>query len=530
MIMEVGLRASVFSRRTVWLGLLCMIAGLAAQSASELLRQQPPQESPPEASPSATEDAPEAEAGATPEAQPLIEVTTEPEAEVQAPSGPVSVYVIPIQGAISKPNQFIYRRGAKAAITENIDVLVLDIDTPGGRGDVMFDLMEGLQEFRGTTIAYVNNEALSAGAFISFAADEIWYAPTGIIGAAEVVQGTGEDIPQAMKRKLQSYINAKIRAIANEHPHKADVMRAMTDESFVLERDGKVLKEAGELLSLTADEALTPYGEPPVALFGAGIADSVEALLEQRYGAGNTARTDFTISWSEELAKFMDSIAPILLGIGVLALFLEFQTPGFGVFGISGITLLGIVFLSNYVAGLAGQEAILLFLLGLVLVAVELFLFPGVALFMITGLLLVLGSLIWSMADLWPTSDGGIVWKPEVFLKPFLELSLGFIVAAVGMVLVGRFLPQRWVQRRIGLQTVAASPSATLASGGPSHAQLPDVGSQGVVVAPLRPVGVVEVNGTRFDAVADWGTLDNGQSIQVVGTRNFALRVAPLER
>ncbi len=439
---------------------------------------------------------------------------------------PVTVFVIPIKDVISRPNQFILRRGLKEAIDQGIDAVVLDIDTPGGFGNVMLDIMERTADFRGLTIAFVNPEAISAGAFISFAADEIWYVPRGVIGAAEAVAAGGQEIPDGVRRKFESYVQAKMRAIADEHPYKADVMRAMMDPTFELVIDGEVLSPEGSLLTLTAAEALREFGDPPTPLFGEGIADSVEDLLNQRFGEGQWEKRAFEVTWSEELAKFMDSIAPILIGIGFLALFIEFKTPGFGVFGAIGIALIVIVFLSNYVAGLAGNEVLIFFFLGVALVVIEIFLFPGTFVALSLGLALIVGSILWSMADLWPTGDGGVRIEPEAFVDPMITFSLSLIITSVGIAVLWKFLPESWVLKRIALQTASAQANPVTAGGGTSaSSRLPDVGEEGVVVTPLRPNGTVEFNGEQFEAGSEFGTLDKGERVIVTGYRNFYLLV-----
>ena len=122
-----------------------------------------------------------------------------------------------------------------------------------------------------------------------------------------------------------------------------------------------MIKPEGELLTLTASEAARNFGEPPQPLLSAGTYESVGALLDARFGSEKYEIKDFHLSYSEVLAKWMNTFAPALLGIGLLALFLEFKTPGFGFFGIGGIVLLGIFFISQYIAGLAGNEVIFFF-------------------------------------------------------------------------------------------------------------------------------------------------------------------------
>lgn len=447
-------------------------------------------------------------------------------AEPAAARRPKQVYVIPIHDAISRPNQFIFRRGVKEAIANNIDAIVLDINTPGGAGNVMLDIMERAADFQGDTIAFVNREAISAGAFIAFAADQIWYHPRGVIGAAEPVAAGGQDLPEGIRRKFDSYVQARMRALADEHPHKALVLRAMMDPTFELVLDGEVLSPEGSILSLTATEAMRKFGDPPTPLFGEGIATDVEDLLNQLYGEGNWELRTFEVTWSEELAKFMDRIAPLLIGIGFIALFVEFKTPGFGVFGFLGVTMLVIVFLSNYVAGLAGYEVLIFFFLGILLIAIELFVFPGTFVALIAGLALVIGSILWSMADLWPAPGGGVIFDPQAFVQPMVRFSFSLIFTVSGIAILWKILPESVLLKRVALQTALAKANPVTAGGGRSGTDhLPDVGQVGSVITPLRPSGTVEINGDRFEAACSLGMIERGEEIMVTGYRNFHLLV-----
>jgi membrane-bound serine protease (ClpP class) len=388
--------------------------------------------------------------------------------------------------------------------------------------------MENLADFQGDTIAFVNDEAISAGAFISFAADQIWYKPGSLIGAAEVVAGDGSDIPESLKRKLDSYFQGKIRSIGDDHPHRADVMRAMTDPKFVFERDGKVLKDEGELLTLTAEEALETYGRPPLALFGDGIADSVEDVLDQRYGADVYSITQFEISWAEEIAKFIESVAPILLTIATFALILEFNTPGFGVFGISAIALFTVIFGGQYVSGLTGYEPMILFFVAVILIALEIFLLPGTLILAFTGFALLLGSLVWALGDVWPSQVDplGITVNPDSIWNA-LGIVTGAIFVAFGLVAaIWRFLPKLPFYSTLILTEGAASEVLVTSQGADeAHSRLPDLGSEGMAVFPLHPVGKVEIGGDRYEATVAVGTIDRGERIVVVGYRNYSLLV-----
>src|SRR5690606_7976187 len=146
-----------------------------------------------------------------------------------------------------------------------------------------------------------------------------------VIGSAGLVGGTGEDVPETMRQKVESYVRAKLRALSTPHPYREQVVRAMMDASYELEIDGKIISPEGEMLNLTADEALELYGDPPQPLFGDGRAVDIDSLLNQRFGEDQWVVETFTVTWSEELAKYLNSIAPLLIGFGIVGLFIEFK-------------------------------------------------------------------------------------------------------------------------------------------------------------------------------------------------------------
>jgi membrane-bound serine protease (ClpP class) len=454
-------------------------------------------------------------------------------AAVMSADGKVHVYRVPITEAISKPNLFILRRSIKQAIERDVKVIVIDMDTPGGRLDVTLDMMELLDRFEGETITFVNKDAISAGAYISMATDSIYFAPAGVMGAAAVVAGGGQEIDESMKAKINSYLLARMRSYTEEYPYRSEVIRAMADLEYELKIDDTVLKESGELLSVTASEAVQTYGQPPRPLLADGIAEDLEDLLAQRYGEGVTELENFEISWSEEAAKYMDSIAPILLGLGLLLLFVEFKTPGFGIFGISGLALVGIVFASNYLAGLAGYEAFLFFILGLVFIVVDIFLLPGTFIFLVLGMLFVVGSLLWSLSDIWPAPNGdgpggiGFTIDANSVWMALYEILGAFAIAVFGLWLIWRFLPNTPIYGRLVHSMAGAMPDPVITGGGEVRGtkSLPDIGSKGTVLSPLHPLGEVQIDGKRYQATVAVGSLDRGTPVVVTGYRHFNLLV-----
>lgn len=433
----------------------------------------------------------------------------------------VDVYVIPITGAISQPNLYILRRGLKEAITNEVDMVLLDMDTPGGRVDYTLEMMEMLAKFEGITATYINVDAISAGSFIAAATQEIYFAPQGKIGASAVIQGGGQDVPETARMKIESYLRANIRVITQDYPHRSEVVRAMLDADYALKIGDEIIKPAGELLTLTAREAMQTYGDPPAPLLGAGIHSSTEALLDERFGPGNYEIRDFDLTYSEVIAKWMNTFAPALLGIGLLALFLEFKTPGFGFFGVGGIVLLGIFFIAQYIAGLAGNEPVLFFALGIILVLVELFFFPGMVIFALSGLGLILGALIWAMVDIWPGEPISV--SPGLLAEPIVNLVLGLSIAAVGAIIASRMFPTSWMGRRLVLAESAGGDSQALRT--ERAAMLPAAGSRGTAVTDLFPSGRVEIEGNRYDARAALGPIEHGRPIRVKRAADFGLLV-----
>ena len=441
-----------------------------------------------------------------------------------ATSAKTLVFVIPIHDQIAKPVLYILRRGLKEAIDRKATAVVLDMDTPGGEMGVSLEMMEALQRFPGRTAAYVDKEAMSAGAFISAATEEIYFAPGSIIGAAAPVTSGGGDIDATMKEKLVSYMKGKVRAVSEGKGYRGEVVSAMIDADYELKIGDQVIKAKGGLLTLTASEAMKTYGTPPQALLGAGVAKDLEALLAQKFGAGRYERVDFAVTWSERLAQVLTTLSPVLMGLGLLALFVEFKMPGHGWIGGLGVVLLGLVIFGHSVAGLSGHEPVLVFVLGLLLLAVEIFFFPGVFVMAAGGLVLMLGSLLWAMADLWPNQP--LLLSGDAFVEPLGSLGLGLGLAVVAGAVLLRYLPRGWVWDKMILATAVGTSAQTAGVAPDASAGIGAlIGRRGVAATALRPGGQVEIDGIRYEAVVEVGALDAGTPVRVQGRTDFALIV-----
>ncbi|MEY5020207.1 MAG: hypothetical protein RLZ22_1295 [Verrucomicrobiota bacterium] len=445
-----------------------------------------------------------------------------------APKTETKVVIIPIRAQIAKPELFILRRGLKDAIEHKVDTIVLDMETPGGALDVTFEILKALEKFPGKTVTYVNREAISAGALIAAGTDEIHFAPEGVIGAAAPVLATGGEIDETMRSKIVSYLKARVRSISEGKGYRGEVVSAMIDIDSEFKIGDSIIKKKGELLSLTAQEAMKTYGEPPMPLLGAGISKDIDALLDQLHGKGNYSVVRLEVTWSEKFAQYLTSLTPILLGLGLLALFIEFKTPGFGVFGITGGILLGIVFFGHHVAGLSGHEPVLLFLLGVSLVIIEIFLFPGTMVAALTGVAMILASLVWMMLDLWPGEP--VTFSGDVLLRPLLNVMAGVALAALSFVLLLRFLPKGGPWGGMVLESaVGGEPKSAIPLGGASsNSEENLIGQTGKAVTALFPSGQVELSGKRYEAKLAMGFAEAGTLVKVAGVSEFGLIVETL--
>ena len=331
-----------------------------------------------------------------------------------------------------------------------------------------------------------------------------------------------------MKLKIVSYLKARVRAISEGKGFRGQVISAMIDKDYELKIGDTVIKPKGELLSLTASEAAKTYGNPPQPLLAAGTAKNIDDLLRQKFGADNFRTVRLEATWSEWLAQYLNAVTPVLLGLGIVCLFIEFKTPGFGFFGFAGIALLAIVFLGHYVAGFSGHEPILVFAVGVALVTVEIFFFPGVAVLAVSGIILMLGSLVWAMADIWPNEP--IRFTGDLFVQPMLNVGLGLVIALALIAVLARYLPKGWIWDRLVVASAVGGAAQAAGAAPGSGAGLDAlIGRRGVAATALHPGGQIEIDGHRYEGKVEVGAVDAGAAIVVRGRTDFNLIVEKIE-
>ncbi len=433
--------------------------------------------------------------------------------------GAKKVYVLPIREDIMPPLVYVVRRGVKEAMEAKADVLVLDMDTHGGRVDVTEEIIGIINKFPGQTVTYVNKKAWSAGAFISFATQKIYMAPQSVIGAAAVVAasptGGTQEIGGTVELKASSAISALVRANAEKNGHNPEVADAMVKKTKELKIDDKVINEKGQILTLTDQEAAREYGNPARPLLSAGTVENLDALLK-KLNLEQAVMKRIEPSGAEQLASWINTISPLLLIIGIAGIYIEFKTPGFGLPGIIGICAFAIYFFGGYVAGLTGLEWVAVFIVGIAFVVLELFFFPGTLVLGLAGFGLIVVSLVMAMVDVYPGMPS-LPTLPQLRV-PMNDLVLAVVGAGIVIALLSRVLPRTSFYPAL----VSQGASGVVTEAALAASQQQHLGLEGIALTTLRPGGKAQFGDEILDVVTEGDLIERGGKVRIIGSSGHA--------
>jgi membrane-bound serine protease (ClpP class) len=279
-----------------------------------------------------------------------------------------------------------------------------------------------------------------------------------------------------------------------------------------------VIDSKDTLLSLNGREAAKLYDGKP--LLATGLAESIDELLKSEKLTG--AITPITATGFERIAFWITMIAPLLLMGGIIGAYIEMKTPGFGIPGIASLVCFGLFFGGHLVAGLAGWESVVLFVIGIVLIMFELFAAPGTFLPGIAGVVLVLGSVLWAMVDRWPSETG--LPSADSLQQPLFNLLVASGGAAVCAAVLMKFLPKTAVYRRMVLG--AASPSGPAITVPIVNLEV-HPGDLGVAVTTLRPSGKATFGDDAHDVVTGGDYIEAGTKVRVISVDGMRVVVEP---
>ncbi|UII54923.1 nodulation protein NfeD [Cytobacillus spongiae] len=405
------------------------------------------------------------------------------------------VYVVPIKESVEKGLYAFLNRAVHTAEEESADAIIFEVDTPGGFVDAAGKIAKLLNSTEVKTISFINNQALSAGAYISLNTDEIYMVPNSTMGSAAVIDQEGN----TAGKKAESAWLASMKSAANQGGRDPIYALAMADESIDLP---EYAAPKGKLLTLTSNQALeVGYAE--------GIVNNLDELLSD-LGFENADIRSLDESFAEKLARFITHpvVVPILLSLGSLGLVLELYSPGFGIPGFMGLSSLLLFFYGHLVAGLAGYETIILFIVGIILIILEFFLPGGIA--AILGFIAILGSL---------------------FLATDNVLYMGIsILIAIGISILASILMIKVFGKKMSIFRRIILTDSTSTEGGyiSNKSRLDLIGLEGTTYTPLRPSGTIQIGDERIDAVSEGAFIQKDKRVKVIKAEGSRIVVREL--
>jgi membrane-bound serine protease (ClpP class) len=430
---------------------------------------------------------------------------------------PAPVYVIPIRDMIERGLVYVVRRGVTEAEKAGASAIVFDMDTPGGRLDATETIIQLITDISPRTVTFVNPNAISAGAIIAMATDAIYMSPIARIGDAMPIMmsplpfGGPQDMPDGLKEKAISPTVALIRSAAQRKGHDPLLAEAMVRPEIEYAIGDTVICPAGQLLTLTSADAARTVGDPPRPLLSSGTVASLSELLETLGLAGAPVET-IAVTGAERVARVIEGfpVSGILLALGLLGLYIEFKTPGFGLPGIAGILLLAVWFWGHNVAGLAGSGELLLFALGAVLLLIEIVLIPGFGITGLTGLTLMFAAILMAMVQHLPGQPWTLPPLPQI-QHSVQNLGLALLTVFICGLVLARVLPKTTLFNRLAL-AARESRDTGYTAGAPVATRM---GHAGTALTDLRPAGIGRIDGERLNVVAQGTYIEKGAPIVV---------------
>ncbi|HEX7016639.1 MAG TPA: NfeD family protein [Cyclobacteriaceae bacterium] len=385
------------------------------------------------------------------------------------------------------------------------DIVIIEMDTYGGVLTDAKDIVDAIMHFEKPIWVFINSDAASAGALISIACDSIYMSPGASIGAATVVESTGEKAPD----KYQSYMRSIMRSTAEENGRDPRIAEAMVDEELELDS----ISPAGQVITFSTTEAIR-YG------YCEGKVNSIEEILALN-GVKDYELYRFNLSRTERIISFF--LNPFISGILILiiigGIYFEMQTPGVGFPGFAALVALVLYLVPYYLNGLAENWEIIALFVGIALLAVEIFVLPGFGIAGIAGISLIVSSLILIMLNNdW--FDFGLVPTSSIIFAT--AATLGGIAGGMALLFLGgsRITQSRYFQR------VALTDTQERAQGyTSSFISEPMKGKVGKAYTVLRPSGKVMIDDNIYDAYTRGDYIDKDAEIVVVSDEGTSLQV-----
>ncbi|MBK6962765.1 MAG: nodulation protein NfeD [Bacteroidales bacterium] len=417
------------------------------------------------------------------------------------------IYKFDIKEEIAPPVWRQTRKALQEASQMNADVILIHMNTYGGMLESADSIRTAVLQSKIPVWVFIDNNAASAGALISIACDSIYMRSGANIGAATVVDQTGKPLPD----KYQSYMRSMMRSTAEATGRNPDIAQGMVDSRIKIEG----ITDTGRVITFTTSEALK-YG------FCNGEASSIEDILRITK-TGKYKIIEQQLTATDKIIGFLTKpfISGILIMLIIGGIYFEMQTPGIG-FALAAAVVGAILYFAPlYLEGLAANWEILLFIVGVVLVIIELFAIPGFGVAGISGLILIVTGLTLSMIDNIGFDFTGVPLKVAV-IAFFTVIIASFASLVSSFYITRKLFGGHTMFGDLALLSTQQSNEGFVSS---DRHYTEMLGKTGTTHTILRPAGKVDVEGEVFDAVAESGYIEKGESIKVVNYENAQLIV-----
>lgn len=413
-------------------------------------------------------------------------------------TGPKKVFIVDIKETIAPPVLRKIQKAFNQASENKADLILIHMNTYGGMVETADSIRTRILNSKIPVVVFIDNNAASAGALISIACDSIYMRTGANIGAATVVNQNAEKMPD----KYQSYMRATMRSTAEAKGRDPLIAEAMVDESVYIPE----ISDTGKVLTFTASEAMkNGYCE--------GIGENIDEILKM-YGYTEYETIRLELKATDHIIGFLINpfVSGILIMVIIGGIYFELQSPGVG-FPLAAAAFAAILYFAPlYLEGLAANWEIVLFVLGVVLVMIEVFAIPGFGVAGISGIVLIVMGLALSMVD-----NVNFTFNAHSFNQ--LTKAFFVVIAAISLAIFGSiWLTKRLFTGRTFFGTLALDASQPSSEGFTIAAvdTKMKIGAQGVAQTILRPAGKVRIDDDIFDATAESGYIDKGEMVVVV--------------
>ena len=385
------------------------------------------------------------------------------------------------------------------------DIVVIEMDTYGGAVNDADDIRTRILDFNKPIYVWINKDAASAGALISIACDSIYMSSGASIGAATVVTGDGAQAPD----KYQSYMRSIMRSTAEAKGRDPKIAEAMVDEDITVDS----VSMEGKVITFSTNEAIK-YGFCDAEL------NSVDEILV-RQGIENYDITEFELGSAEGIISFF--LNPIVSSVLILlilgGLYFELQTPGIGFPIMASLTALILYLVPYYLNGVAENWEIVLFFVGIVLIAIEVFIIPGFGVFGVFGLFTSIGSLILIMLN------NDFFDFTFVLSKDLVSSSLSVLISVLSFLLLVLFggvkITDTKAFKKIALEETQESSKGFISKKYSDEL----IGVKGKSFSVLRPSGKVIINEKIYDASTNGEFIEKNKNVEVISNEGSSLKV-----